>query len=74
MSTTISMPALRRRARRLGLLIRKSRVRDPQRWEYGSHWLVDERTNGLVAGGELGLDLEELGNAIGRLDPAIEAK
>jgi hypothetical protein len=39
---------LRRMARRRGLVLRKSRTRDPGALSYGEWWVVDESRNFLV--------------------------
>jgi len=46
---------LRRAAERQGLMLKKSRRRDPRAVDYGGYMLVDIATNGVVAGtGALG--------------------
>lgn len=35
-------------AARQGLILNKSRRRDPRAYDFGVYWLVDARTNGLV--------------------------
>jgi len=35
-------------AERCGLILRKSRRRDPRAWDFGSYWLVDADRNALV--------------------------
>jgi hypothetical protein len=42
---------LRRMAQRQGLILRKSRRRDPRAVDYGSYILVDANTNAVVVGG-----------------------
>ena len=39
---------VRRMAERQGLILRKSRRRDPRAWDFGSYWLVDADRNALV--------------------------
>lgn len=68
MSTTISLPSLRRRARRLGLLVRKSRVRDPHRWEFGRMWLIDQCSGFMFACDQWGLTFDELAEILDRLE------
>ncbi|WP_129587615.1 hypothetical protein [Actinomyces minihominis] len=68
MSTTISLPSLRRRAHRLGLLVRKSRVRDSHRWEFERMWLVGQRSGFMVACDQWGFALDELAETIDRLE------
>lgn len=51
---------LRRAASRQGLGLQKSRRRDPRALDYGGYWLFDISTNGLVAGGEWGMSLDEV--------------
>ncbi len=49
---------VRRAARRQGLVLRRSRRRDPRAIDYRRYWVVNE--NGApVVGGELGLTLNE---------------
>ena len=43
--------------KRRGLVLVKSRRRDPRALDYGGQWLVDVRTGDLVAGGEFGVSL-----------------
>ena len=47
-------------ADRQGLYLRKSRRRDPGALDFGSYWLIDLRTNTLVAGGQWGMGLDEI--------------
>ena len=42
-------------ADRQGLYLRKSRRRDPRALDFGSYWLIDLRTNTLMAGGQWGM-------------------
>lgn len=51
---------LRRMADRQGLMLQKSRRRDPRAVDYGSYWLVDTYGNYLVAGGEFGMSLDDV--------------
>lgn len=55
---------LRRAAARQGLILEKSRRRDPQAWDYGTYQLVDARMNGLVLGiselGGYGMSLDQI--------------
>jgi hypothetical protein len=44
---------LRRAAKRQGLRLEKSRVRDPRALTYGGYHLIDARTNVIVAFGQL---------------------
>jgi hypothetical protein len=39
---------VRRLAERQGLILRKSRRRDPRAWDFGSYWLIDADRNALV--------------------------
>ena len=41
---------LRRMADRQGYVLRKSRVRDPRALDYGTYWLVNQRTGGIDFG------------------------
>lgn len=50
----------RRRARQHGLRLAKSRSRTPTDPRFGAYWLVAVETNGLVAGGQWGWDLESI--------------
>lgn len=50
---------LRRMAERQGLVMRKSRRRDPRAVDYGLYWLSDANTNTLVTD-ERGLNLDEI--------------
>lgn len=51
---------LRRMAQRQGLMLRKSRRRDPRAVDFGGYWLVDASTTTLVAGGQFGISLDEV--------------
>jgi hypothetical protein len=53
-----------RRARQEGLVLRKSRRRDPRVYDHGRYWLVDASYNWLVAGGQFGLSLDEVQAAL----------
>jgi hypothetical protein len=46
----------RRAAERQGLLLKKSRRRDPRAIDYGTYMLVDASTNTIVAGERMYLD------------------
>jgi len=41
---------LRRMAERQGLVLHKSRRRDPRAYDYGAYWLMDAATNAIVFG------------------------
>lgn len=60
----VTLNRLRRVAARQGLKIVKSRRRDPRALDYGRYWLLD-RNGGPVAGGEQGLDLDQLCGTLG---------
>jgi len=47
---------LRRAAERQGLLLKKSRRRDPRAIDYGTYMVVDAVTNTLTAGERMTLD------------------
>jgi len=49
---------LRRMAERRGLVLKKSRRRDPQAVDYGAYWLVEAEGNFLVYGDQWGTDLD----------------
>ncbi len=51
---------LRRLAQRQGLMLQKSRRRDPSALDYGRWFIVDQDTNGLVAGDQLGITLDDV--------------
>jgi hypothetical protein len=48
---------LRRVAARRGLVLQKSRRRDPWALDYGAYWLLDEETS-LILNGQYGMDLD----------------
>jgi hypothetical protein len=50
----------RRAAGRQGLILMKARTRDPKATTFGKWWLVDPRTEGVVCGGEFGVDLDRI--------------
>lgn len=49
---------LRRMAERRGLVLRKSKRRDPQAIDYGAYWLIDAESDFLIYGDEWGTDLD----------------
>ena len=51
---------LRRMAKRQRLELQKSRRRDVRAYDYGTWWIVEPQSNALVAGGELGMTLDEV--------------
>jgi hypothetical protein len=58
---------LRRIAKRQGLLLQRSRVRDPRSWIRGTYQLVDPALNLVVCygmSGGFGLDLDEVEEAL----------
>lgn len=58
---------LRRMASRQGLMLKRSRRRDPRASDYGCYWLIDAWTNVVVAGaGPNGpsMDLDEVEAAL----------
>jgi hypothetical protein len=65
--TPLSESTLRARARRQGLVLRKSRTRTPQHIDYGTYSLVDPNGNWLVAGDQntgFGLTLDDIEAAL----------
>lgn len=50
MSESAALSRLRRRAAKHGCRIMKSRVRNPQAFEYGTMMLVDNNLNAIVCG------------------------
>ena len=51
---------LRAAAARQGLRLVKSRRRDPRAIDFGTYWLLDVSTNGLVASDQFGLGLDDV--------------
>jgi hypothetical protein len=51
---------LRRMAQRQGLVLQKSRRRDPSAIDYGRWFIVDQDTNALVAGDRFGITIDEV--------------
>jgi hypothetical protein len=51
---------VRRMAARRGLMLQKSRRRDPRAWDYGSYWLVDAERNTLAFPDEHGGSLDDM--------------
>jgi hypothetical protein len=49
---------LRRVAVRRGLVLRRSRRRDPDAVDYGAYWLIDGEGDYLVYGDQWGTDLD----------------
>ena len=59
----------RRAAERQGLMLVKSRRRDPRAWDYGTYMLMDARANTVVASGGqsgYGLDLDAVEEELDR--------
>jgi hypothetical protein len=50
---------LRRAAERQGLLLKKSRRRDPRAYDYGVYWIVNARLNTLESP-ESGMSLDDV--------------
>lgn len=72
MATKSNVPktesALRRKAQKHGLELRKCRERNPQHFEFGTFQLIDRGTNALVLGKTMngfGMTLEECDEFIG---------
>ena len=60
-ATKVREIRLRRAAERQGLMLRKSRRRDPRAYDFGAYWLVDPSTDAIVAGdGRFGASLDEI--------------
>ena len=57
---------VRRVARRQGLVVRKSRRRDPRRADYRRYWLIDAERNLLVYGDQSGAELEDIEAYLGQ--------
>jgi len=55
---------LRRKATRLGIIIRKSRVRYPSLNNLGKYALIDARRDVVIAGVRWDLDLDEVGGIL----------
>jgi hypothetical protein len=51
---------VRRMASRQGLVLRKTRRRDPRALDYGRYWLRDAVTGDAIAGDKNGLRLEDV--------------
>ena len=51
---------VRRMATRQGLILRKSRRRDPHALGYGGYWLIDDGANTLIVGERWGMSLDEV--------------
>ncbi len=47
-------------AARQGLVLRKSRRRDPRAYDFGRYWLLDASLTMIVAGGQFGMNLDEV--------------
>jgi hypothetical protein len=56
----VRVNAARRAAERQGLVLKKSRRRDPRALDYDGHWLLDYSSKRVVVGGEWGTTLEEV--------------
>ena len=55
---------LLRVARRRGLIVKKCRLRTPEDPRYGQYWIIDPYSNTIVDGGDFGLDLGEVEEAL----------
>jgi hypothetical protein len=51
---------LRNAAKRQGLRLEKSRRRDPLALDFGRYWLIDNRVNRRVLGGDDGATLDDV--------------
>ena len=51
---------LRRIAHRHGLMLKKSRQRNPDSVDYGNYWLIEISINGIIQGGQHGASLDEI--------------
>ncbi len=51
---------VRRMAARQGLILRKSRRRDPHALDYGGYWLIDDEANTLIVGERWGMSLDDV--------------
>ncbi len=51
---------LRRMAERQGLVLRKSRRRDPRALDYGGYWLMEPKRRAVQVGGEYGVNLDDI--------------
>ncbi len=60
MSSNVQENRVRRMAQRQGLQVMKSRRRDVRAIDYGTYWVVDPYTNGVVLGSEWGFTLDEV--------------
>jgi hypothetical protein len=58
---------VRRQAQSFGLVLRKSRRRDPTVADYNRYWLEDPEAGITVAGGEVGMTLDEVAAEIAAL-------
>lgn len=67
MSDKVKENRVRRLAARQGLLLVKSRRRDPNAFDFGGYMLVDAETNGVVAGSSPGVFSLSLDDAEARL-------
>jgi hypothetical protein len=57
MSEKVTENRLRRMAERQGLVLTKSRRRDPRALDYGKYWIAEARSNALISP-ETGMDLD----------------
>ena len=51
---------LRRMAARQAMALQKSRRRDPYALGYGNYWLIDPNLRAVIAGGEVGMSLDDV--------------
>jgi hypothetical protein len=63
-SATLSESRIRRTAQKLGLIVKKSRSRDPDAIDYGDYWVLDGETGVIIfpsgVGGQIGASLDDV--------------
>ncbi len=52
--------SVRRRVKSHGLMLCKSRRRDPNAPDYGMYWIIDPDTDALVAGDQFGMTIVDV--------------
>jgi hypothetical protein len=61
----------RRRAKRLGFVLQKSRVRTIHMHDFGQYRLVDPDSNGVVAGAEFDLGIDDVAALLDQVEQTL---
>ncbi|OGO04593.1 MAG: hypothetical protein A2Y60_01800 [Chloroflexi bacterium RBG_13_54_9] len=62
---------LRRKAKRLGLAIKKSRIRSINLDDFGGYMIIDSDRNYLIAGEKFNLDIDDVAEVLNNTERSI---